>query len=328
MATYNGQHYIREQLDSILEQTITPDEIVIVDDCSSDSTIEILKSYAKEHSGIIKIYQNEANLGYVKNFEKAISLCSFQYIALSDQDDIWMPKKLEMLLNGIGDSLLIHSDAHIIDAEGNILQESYSISARKRTVLNYFDIVYFNSITGCTTLFKRELFSMTAPFPVIMPHDWWLGMVAVFSNSIEYCPDPLIMYRQHERNTIGSNLGHKSFLRIVNSTFRKYTQIIYRRNNKIKKIRRNLDLLVSRNIEFNEEIKDFHRAIIKLDYYYSSGKYPISVKALWIWLRNCKKLSKADDESVTIHMLQSILSFLCFDWYAKIRNKKIITAQE
>lgn len=327
MTTYNGQHYIREQLDSILEQTYIPDEIIIVDDCSSDATMEILNTYARAHYDIMKIYQNESNLGYIKNFEKAISLCSSQYIALSDQDDIWMHNKLEVLLNGIGDSLLIHSDAHIIDAEGNILKKSYSKSARKRTVLNYFDMVYFNSVTGCTTLFKRELFSMTAPFPEIMPHDWWLGMVAVFSDSIEYCSDPLIMYRQHESNAIGSNLGHKSFKRILHSIFRKYAQIIYRRNNKIRKIRRNMDLLVSRNIEFNGEIEDFYRTVTKLDSIYSSGTHCISITACCIWLRNCMKLSKVDNESVIIHMLQSIVSFLCYDWYTKMRTKKSNTAQ-
>lgn len=322
MATYNGQHYIREQLDSILEQTIVPDEIVIVDDCSSDSTMEILNSYAKEHSGIIKIYQNEANLGYIKNFEKAISLCSSQYIALSDQDDIWMRNKLEMLLNAIGNSLLIHSDAHIIDADGNILQESYSISALKRPLPNYLDIIHFNSVTGCTALINRELFALCAPFPENIPHDWWLAMVAVVKNSIAYCAEPLIKYRQHANNAIGCKFSKDSFGRRIQSEIRTFYQSIYKRNNRIRKIKNNLDLLASRNIEFSEEIEDFHRIVTKLDSIYSSGTHCVSITAWWIWFRNYGKLARTNNDGTHIHILQSLFPFLCHDWYTRMREKR------
>lgn len=327
MATYNGQHYIREQLDSILEQTITPDEIVIVDDCSSDATMDILNGYESEHPGIIKVFQNESNLGYIKNFEKAISLCSSQYIALSDQDDIWMRNKLEVLLQRIGDSLLIHSDAHIIDADGSILQESYSKSAKKRPLPDYLDIIHFNSITGCTTLIKKELFALTAPFPVTMPHDWWLAMVAVVKDSIEYSPDPLIMYRQHDNNAIGCKFAKDSIGRRIHSDIRTMYQSIYKRNKRIRTIKNNLDLLVSRGIHFDKEIAAFHKNIATLDYYYSSGEHVFSITAWWIWIRNFGKLARTNNDGGYIHIIQSLLPFLCYDWYTRFRTKKSSSTQ-
>ena len=104
MATYNGEKYLAEQLDSILAQTVQDFELIVCDDCSSDSTAEILSRYAEKDSRI-KIFVNEKNLGFVKNFEKAVSLCSGEYIALSDQDDVWFAGHLEILLRNIKDKI-------------------------------------------------------------------------------------------------------------------------------------------------------------------------------------------------------------------------------
>jgi glycosyltransferase involved in cell wall biosynthesis len=91
MPTYNGERFLREQLDSIYNQTIVPDEVIVVDDCSTDGTISILEEYKKKYG--LKYWVNEKNLGYNKNFEKAISLCTGDYIALSDQDDVWFLRR-------------------------------------------------------------------------------------------------------------------------------------------------------------------------------------------------------------------------------------------
>ena len=123
MATYNGGQYLSEQLDSIVNQTYTNIEIVIVDDDSKDNTVEIIKSYQQKYK-FIKLYQNPTNLGIVKSFEKAISLCNGDYIALSDQDDVWLPHKLEELVNKIGSSLLIYSDAILVDSNMQVIANS------------------------------------------------------------------------------------------------------------------------------------------------------------------------------------------------------------
>src|SRR4030067_269521 len=92
LCTYNGEKYLREQLDSILCQTRAPDQILILDDCSNDRTIEIIENFLKK-DGRIRLIRNETNLGYARNFEKGISLCETDFIALSDQDDIWFNDK-------------------------------------------------------------------------------------------------------------------------------------------------------------------------------------------------------------------------------------------
>src|ERR1700754_726282 len=110
LCTYNGEKYISQQLDSILRQTHRNLEIIIVDDCSADNTFNIVKRYSILDSRI-KCFRNEVNIGFNKNFEKAIKLATGDYIAISDQDDIWLPGKVELLLNNIGDNWLIFSNS-------------------------------------------------------------------------------------------------------------------------------------------------------------------------------------------------------------------------
>lgn len=129
IATYNGEKYLKEQLDSIYAQTYKNIEVVVTDDCSTDKTVEILDKYAKTHG--LKYFVNEKNLGFVKNFEKAMTLCKGKFVALADQDDIWEKNKIQILYGHIGDSLLIHSDASLIDAEGEIINTSYKQSSHK-----------------------------------------------------------------------------------------------------------------------------------------------------------------------------------------------------
>ena len=122
MATYNGEKFIREQLDSILAQTITDWELIVCDDVSIDATITILEEYAKK-DGRIQIHKNKVNLGFKRNFEKAISLCSGDYIALYDQDDIWYPNHLEILYNQIGDHSLSIGNSDIVNVNNQYLNK-------------------------------------------------------------------------------------------------------------------------------------------------------------------------------------------------------------
>ncbi|WP_296023787.1 glycosyltransferase [uncultured Treponema sp.] len=120
LASYNGEKYIREQLDSILSQTVKDFELIVCDDCSKDSTLQILREYERKDRRI-KIFENEQNLGFKKNFEKAILLCSGEYIALSDQDDIWTKDHLEKLFSIIGKHSLACGNALMVDENGKSL---------------------------------------------------------------------------------------------------------------------------------------------------------------------------------------------------------------
>lgn len=211
MTTYNGEKFVREQLDSILLQTYTNLEIIISDDNSTDSTYSILNEYSNLDSRI-KLFKNDTNLGLVKNFEKALSLCSGEYIALADQDDIWLPEKVETLLNEIGNHDLACSSFTLIDEEGKEIPRKKSLMKdmaksllQKEIKFSVENMFYTNFVTGCTTLFKKSLLIKALPIPDgECYHDWWIATVALKQNGIKYLFDhQLIRYRQHSKNHTG-----------------------------------------------------------------------------------------------------------------------------
>jgi glycosyltransferase involved in cell wall biosynthesis len=205
LATYNGEKFLVEQLDSIINQTYKNIEIIICDDKSIDSTVSIITNYANSDKRI-SLYENDKNLGYIKNFEKAISLCNGEYIALSDQDDIWMLNKISTLVKEIGNSLLIHSDANLIDDKSSLIGKSYTEYSKKMTSpKSIIDMILNGSITGCTCLFSSSLLQKIIPFPHnIDVHDKWIGIIAYYFGNIKYINIALIKYRQHSNNMIGA----------------------------------------------------------------------------------------------------------------------------
>ena len=206
MATYNGEKYLVEQLDSILTQTHPIYEIIIVDDGSSDGTLSILNAYKDKYSNI-KVYPNSENLGVVKSFERAIMLTSGDYIALSDQDDVWFENKVETLVNNIGDNLLIYSDAVVVDQKLNKISESnLAFFETARDFSKYRDYLFGNNVTGCTMMVNREILTETLPFPEfkIMFHDQYLALYAAFKSKIKKLNIPLMFYRQHDKNVAAS----------------------------------------------------------------------------------------------------------------------------
>ena len=119
LAAFNGASYISQQISSILCQSVANFELIIIDDCSTDGTCEIVKNYLSDPR--ITLSVNTTNLGYKRNFEKAIKKCKGEFIALADQDDIWHPDKLAILLDNIASNDLIHSDAELIDGDNNVI---------------------------------------------------------------------------------------------------------------------------------------------------------------------------------------------------------------
>lgn len=203
LATYNGAEFLEAQLQSIYAQTYKNIEVVACDDNSTDDTQKILEVFAKSHG--LKYFINDKNIGCVKNFEKALSLCRGEYIALADQDDIWEKEKIEVLYENIGDALLIHSDAKLIDQNNNILAESYYLKSNKKLRKDLVEYFFDNDVTGCTALFNKKLLEFALPFPEsVAIHDWWLAICASKYGQIKYINKPLIAYRQHQYNQIGA----------------------------------------------------------------------------------------------------------------------------
>ena len=204
MTVHNGLPFLRMQLDSILAQHFTDFELAIADDGSTDGSQNELEKYAQSDHRI-RIVRNEQHLGYVKNFERCIMQTTSEFVALCDQDDIWRYDKLKQLLGGIGNALVVHSDARVIDSVGREMASSFTSFLRKDVKNSSFEaLLQSNIVTGCTCLIRRELFSLSRPFPSCIPHDWWLAIMAAERHGIAYCNLPLVSYRQHSSNLIGA----------------------------------------------------------------------------------------------------------------------------
>jgi glycosyltransferase involved in cell wall biosynthesis len=226
MATYNGEKFIIEQLDSIINQSYKNIEIIICDDNSTDKTVEILKYYSIKFP--LTIIQNEVNLGIVKSFEISLKNCIGEYIVLSDQDDIFLPNKIELLLKNIKDSLLIHSDSIIIDKEKIILYESHFDSFKNRNKKFFLDYLEGNNVTGNSVLINKDLLKYAIPFPkYIRIHDHYLAMCASYYGNIRFIPDKLQFYRQHTNNSIGiKKNNYDTFINNTKADVRSYIEFI------------------------------------------------------------------------------------------------------
>lgn len=205
MATYNGSCYLREQIDSILSQTIQDFELVICDDCSTDNTMPLLKSYSEKDSRI-HVYQNEHNLGFKENFSRAISLCNGDYVALSDQDDIWMNNHLEILLRALNDQgvALACGDAIIIDSMGNEkgITSSYidgmNVVPQTSIEIARHILLCENTFQGSSMLMRKTLAERSLPIPsTIGFHDTWIAALACFTGGLTYVHTPVLKYRRH-----------------------------------------------------------------------------------------------------------------------------------
>lgn len=216
LCTYNGESFLREQLKSVTAQTVRPCEIVVCDDHSSDSTCTIVDNFKKKSHCPVSIYQSEDRLGVVGNYSKALGLCRGDYVALCDQDDIWLPDKLSFLLDAMRKAeqkygknipVLVHSDLKVIDEKGSLLAHSFL----KMQKLKHLDVhplwglLVQNFVTGCTVLVNRPLLAAALPIPqAAVMHDWWLALVAAALGIIVFVPEPTVLYRQHSKNVVGA----------------------------------------------------------------------------------------------------------------------------
>jgi glycosyltransferase involved in cell wall biosynthesis len=213
MASYNGSKYLSQQLDSILQQTLPPNEVVVVDDASTDESSEILRQYTL-HYPQLKYYSNPVNIGVVKTFERALTLAKGEFIAFADQDDVWLPHKLEVLLANIGDAWMVHSDAVLVDKDLNIISDNYNKQYKSYKFNRKLDYLMHNNVTGCTMLINRKLLNVSLPFPDAgVMHDNYLALMAFHFNQIVYVNQPLILYRQHDENV--TNILHLNYGKFI-----------------------------------------------------------------------------------------------------------------
>jgi glycosyltransferase involved in cell wall biosynthesis len=195
MCTYNGEKYLSEQIDSILRQTYEIYELLIVDDQSNDGTCNILDAYSKQFS-FIKIYHNKTKLGVKENFKKGFSLASGDYIAVSDQDDIWASDKVEKLINAIGENYLVFSDSWAFEENESISGIQFPVSNIKFSPLRYVAFEY--ALAGHSVLFKSDLFKMIPEsLWANFEYDFCLAISAIGLDKMIYVDQYLTFWRRH-----------------------------------------------------------------------------------------------------------------------------------
>jgi glycosyltransferase involved in cell wall biosynthesis len=223
MATYNGAKYLRQQLESFAAQSLLPDELVVCDDNSTDETVAILQEFALSAHFTVRITINPANIGLIRNFEQALSLCTGNLIFLSDQDDVWYPEKLEVMTTELKKS----DDCFL--AVNDVVLTSEQLTPTEFTLLNQVRAMGDrdqNLVIGCATVMRREFLDVALPIPLNTKtnHDGWLHDLARCLGVRKIVPRTLQAYRRHSRNTsqpIAATLGKVSW----KDDYRKHQQV-------------------------------------------------------------------------------------------------------
>ena len=265
MATYNGAKYLQQQLDSFVMQTHLPDELVVCDDCSMDETIEILEKFQKEAPFNVRIHQNSKILGHTQNFNRAIEHCQGDIILVSDQDDVWLPKKIALVLATFSenpDAGYVFSDAILVEDRlapiGNLWAninftsfryQNYVDGNQVEVMLSGGNIVYGNSLA-----FRASLCGIILPIEclsIAVTHDTWISMLL---SSIGYqgvaISEALLLYRQHSQQVVGAGRRKSLKEKVLNVTESKQNLLLEKardirliRNRVLKVPTKKVDLL-------------------------------------------------------------------------------------
>lgn len=214
MPTYNGEKYLKEQLDSILNQTYKDIRVIISDDCSKDSTSQILKQY-KEKDERVEVYLQEKNLGVVKNIEFLLKKVENPLYMLADQDDVWLPNKIEKSVEKLKEEKadLVFGDLEVVNEKLETIYPSFGdfmlLNRKIKKYINSYKLNYlYNCVTGCTVLARKETINKIIPFPTYskyLIHDYWIGLVISLNGKIAYINEKYIKYRQHGDNQVGTD---------------------------------------------------------------------------------------------------------------------------
>lgn len=212
MATYNGEKYLKEQIESVLNQTYKNIRLVISDDCSKDGTINILKQY--ENDERIEVHYHEKNQGYIKNFEYLLKQVKNNIYMLSDQDDVWMPEKIRKSYEKLikNDADMVFADLEVVDENLKTIYPSFNkfmlLEKKINKYINSYKLNYlYNCITGCTLMSKSKWIKEILPIPTdskYLIHDHWIGIIVALNGKVVYIPEKYIKYRQHGNNQVGT----------------------------------------------------------------------------------------------------------------------------
>ena len=258
MCTYNGEKYIKQQLNSLVNQTYKIFEVIVQDDCSKDNTIKIVKEF--ENNLPLKIYINKENIGFNKNFEEAILKSNGDFIALCDQDDVWENNKLQILIEEIGDSTLIYSNSLLVDSQLNSLNKTLK-DRLKIDFISSFSAVNFlfnNCVSAHSMLFKKELLEYVR-IPENFYFDEYIAAVAASLNGVKYIDKNLVLYRQHDSNALKKDDSDVKFLEKTIKRS-KLNKKLFNNNKQLLKIKEilKLEIICEKDKQILKKLKEFY----------------------------------------------------------------------
>lgn len=278
LATYNGEKYIEKQLDSIRNQTIKPYEVVIVDDKSSDRTVALINEFIAVNNLVNwKLFVNEKNVGYRKNFYNALKKVTGEVIFLSDQDDEWHKNKIEVMLKLLRENTDIYalnsavnlidesSNKIILKLEKNYYNSNFLYMEHIPQKIEYFDIAYIglhNVSPGCTMAVRREIVDIFLhSYNYLLPHDWFMNLIASADRKCAFLNVALTDYRQHGNNAIGANTSPAAG--ILKKTRMVRINDYLARNDAIQRVIDitgiNSDEILKEVVKLNTEMIDFYK---------------------------------------------------------------------
>lgn len=228
LATYNGERFLAEQLDSIAAQTHTNWQLIVRDDGSSDGTPALIEAFRARHPDKVTVLADaDGNLGLVQNFSRLMQHSDAPYAAFCDQDDVWMAEKLELSLakmqqmereQGADGPLLVFNDLMVVDDTLQPIHRSFWRYQRVQPGwCNHLSrLLTQNMVTGCTMLMNRSLVALASPIPPALAyHDWWTALVSAAFGTSGYCAEPTVRYRQHMQNVVGARADRSALWRTV-----------------------------------------------------------------------------------------------------------------
>ena len=227
LPTYNGVTFLRQQVASIDKQILRPLRLIVRDDGSTDGTQDLLQSLKQEYGPWLVLIPSTSNLGCIGNVNILLKHTKAPYVALSDQDDIWLPDKLSKSFSLMQrcennspcfSPLLVHTDLALVNHSGELIHPSF-LSYQRLNPLKVAldDLSLTNVVTGCTILMNRSLIDLAMPIPKeALMHDWWIALVASKFGTILFLNNPTILYRQHSRNVLGAQgLGFRYYFKKI-----------------------------------------------------------------------------------------------------------------
>ena len=284
LAAYNGSEYIVEQLDSILDQSILPDEIIVSDDCSTDDTYKIVEKYAETHP-IVKIFENDVNLGFIKNFEKAAKLCKGDYILFSDQDDIWTHDHIEVLVKNSYEADLVCANSEYMTQDGKMTGQTMKpkfFHQSGNIKIDFRKMIYTQYSQGATLLIKREMLQKILPFPPNLYHDIWMGFATYLAGGkVKYIPQVVLHYRRW-----GGNVSTINNERINRLHFIKKIQFLLSDGGVFSQLYNKIKTGISFSKSYKETPKEIKSELVQAYLFTKDMTHNKNIKAFKYFIRN------------------------------------------